>query len=175
MTAEPTQAISPNATHSTAITGFAFDTASMTSSGRSWVKITDTAMISSTMVTNDRMLNREIVTGSIASDTSCGARARSASRSESSSCLLHGFRARVAAGMAAFCTNGSRETNVSSPHTRLPADTVRSTPISADSSASSCTLSMSIFALVLVQSPLCHPAMIGVPIGSRPSVSGVMR
>ena len=155
--------------------GLAFDTAAMTSSGRNWVNTTDTATISSTMVMNERMLNREIVTGSIASETSCGASARRASRTSSSSRLLHGLSARVAAGMAAFCTNGSSPIMVSSPQTSRPAATALSTSSSTAIRTSNCTLSIERFAPVLVQSPFCHPAMTGVPIGRRARVSGVMR
>ena len=137
--AEPSRAMSSKTRQTIAITGLAFFTAEMTSSGFSWVKITTTATISSTMPMKERGLNRCRDTGSMASAVSCGASARISARMSSTMCLFQPGRARVPAGTAAFWMNGVSEIIVSSPSTSRPAVTARSGPMSTASSNSSCT------------------------------------
>ena len=106
---------------------------------------TPTAITSRVIAKNERALKRESVTCSSDSETSSGARALIVLRSCSSSVLSHPGSARVAAGTAAFCTNGMRLMSVASPHASRAADTVRSTPNTVANSESNSTLSSATF------------------------------
>ena len=122
--AEPSRAMSSKTRQTIAITGLAFFTAEMTSSGFSWVKITTTATISSTVPMKERGLNRDRDTGSMASAVSCGASARISARMSSTMCLFQPGRPR-AGGNGRLLDEWVSEIIVSSPSTSRPAVTAR--------------------------------------------------
>ena len=155
--------------------GLALRNAATISSGLSWVNTTTTATMTSSMVSMDRQENRASVTDSGTSFCSSSAMAVMEVCSVFSSCLSQESRARVGEGMATFCRKGAICRSVCSPQTSRAALKASSTPISAANRASSCTLSSAILAPDDPLSPLCQPAITGMPPSSRASVSGVIR
>ena len=170
----PIHATMLNSIHNSAHHGFALRIAWIIASGRNCVKITAMATMVRVRAMNDRRLNRESVTVSNGSSASSDSRVFNLSRKAPSRCLSQPGIARVAAGTAAFCTNGAMSINVASPHMSRAAAMERSTPIEAHSRASSWTLSRAMFAALLAQSPFCHPAMTGVAPSSNAMVDGVI-